>query len=697
MKEKLKVSLPIIIGSYILAVILCVYYRCVKEVLILNIHIVKESIVTYNTLLCFLVLLIIISLCWKFGSKIFPFIYKYRIAIGVLVFVLCVCFEITGSSIGMWTRYFNGEETGLLLGVNRNIRTDEWAVSTPMALSQYYGENPFSYFSEIMRGTKTDAFIVYGQAVKDVGMIFRPFYLGYLFLSPAKGMAFFWCGRLIALLLVNFEFGMIITNKRKDFSFIYAILVGISPVVQWWFAINGLVEMLIFMQLSIIMLWKYMESKSTLKRLIYGVVIMICAGGYILVLYPAWQIPLFYILVGLIIYVFITKFKECKMKKADWFLIGLLVVIFALLMYHIFDKSAETIKAVLGTAYPGKRISTGGKVGMEMMDYVSNIWTPMFDRGSVINQSESARFVSFFPLSYLLPLWVLIKEKKKDSFLIIFMVIATFLGFYCVVGFPEKLSVITLLSYSPGRRALVAFGFANILLLLRSLSVMKTKFNRIISMFAAGILSIGVAFIAYRINPAYYSKSTLLVTITIFAIVFYGILTSRDKYGRIILLWSAAGVVLISGSLVNPVRKGIDDVTNLTEFKEIREITMTDPKGKWMIDGLDFPMSNFTILNGAPTINCTNTYPNLELWDSLNTKGQKRKLYNRYANFKMILADDSDTWFEYIEPDYLAVYVNTEDFYKLDTKYVYSHRDIRELNFGSYEVEKIGTNIYKVY
>lgn len=38
-------------------------------------------------------------------------------------------------------------------------------------------------------------FIVCGQPVMDIAMIFRPFYWGYLFLSAGKGLAFFWYGR----------------------------------------------------------------------------------------------------------------------------------------------------------------------------------------------------------------------------------------------------------------------------------------------------------------------------------------------------------------------------------------------------------------------------------------------------------------------------------------------------------------------
>ena len=43
-------------------------------------------------------------------------------------------------------------------------------------------------------------------------------------------------------------------------------MVVLAPAVQWWFAINGFVEMLIFAQLSIILLKKYMLTKNYVIR-----------------------------------------------------------------------------------------------------------------------------------------------------------------------------------------------------------------------------------------------------------------------------------------------------------------------------------------------------------------------------------------------------------------------------------------------
>ena len=112
-------------------------------------------------------------------------IYKYRWIIAAAIFIICVILGINGSSIGEWSSFLGGEDTGLLLGVSRAIRGDEWATSTPMALSQYFdASGAFSYFSDVVIGMPTDVFLEYGQPVRDIAVLFRPFHWGYLFLSP---------------------------------------------------------------------------------------------------------------------------------------------------------------------------------------------------------------------------------------------------------------------------------------------------------------------------------------------------------------------------------------------------------------------------------------------------------------------------------------------------------------------------------
>ena len=121
--------------------------------------------------------------------------------------------------------------------------------------------------SDIVRAAPTNMFMIYGQAVEHLAMIFRPAQLGYMFLDQGSGLAFFWVSRLVVLFLISFEFAQKILSAKRSVSLLYAVMVTFSPLAQWWWAVNFIAEILA----AAGFLW--------------------CAGIYILSMYPAWQVP----------------------------------------------------------------------------------------------------------------------------------------------------------------------------------------------------------------------------------------------------------------------------------------------------------------------------------------------------------------------------------------------------------------------
>ena len=323
-------------------------------------HNAKELISLRNILIVILMWMVIYCYCCNIDT-FNRYLFKYRYIIMCIFFLVLVAFKITGSSIGVYCDMFRKSETGVLLGVSRPVRSDEWAVSTPMLWSQYQDSHGrFSYFSSVVRGTSTDVFLEYGQPVKSIFMIFRPFYIGYLFLPVEYGMAFFWCGRLICLFMSAFEFGRLLTGDDRKMSLVYAFMVAFSPVVQWWFAINGLVEMLICIQLSIVLYNKYLTCSIYWRKTLLMVAILVMAGTYILTMYPSWQVPFAYVLIGLIIWQTIEHFDITLMHAKDWISLVVGIAILGILMYMVFAKSSDTIDIIMNTEYPGKRFERGG-------------------------------------------------------------------------------------------------------------------------------------------------------------------------------------------------------------------------------------------------------------------------------------------------------------------------------------------------
>lgn len=615
-----------------------------------------------------------------------------------VVLVLCVAFELSGSSIGAWNKYLgNVDEESMekdLLGTYREIRSDEWALNTPMAFSQYYNrDGEFPYFSSTLRGTDTDTFIVYGQPVKSWEVIFRPFHWGYLFLSPAKGLSFFWCGRLLALLLVSFEFGLYLFHKRKSYAAVYAVLLCFSPAVQWWFAINGLVEMLVMGQAALLIGIAYLRTESYKKRACLVFPLVLCMGGYILTFYPSWQLPLGYVYLALLIGIVIRENRPGMLSwKKDIPILALFLILLGAAMGSIFLKSWDTVQTVLNTAYPGKRSFHGGDTLKILLNWAGNIIFPYRTANlGISNVCEAASMFSFFPLGILAALWVLIKERKKDPMLISIFAGTVVMSLYCITPWPSWLAKITLFSMSQSERTVLAAGLFNLLLLLYALHISEKAIPVKWCLACAGFLSIfSVAWLSRQYPDLYTGIAVPLIFGIFFTGFFLGSAALGKKGCKFLATYSMI-IAVAGGVMVNPLHSGADAVLENPVTQAIRETVQEDPEnGLWIVENMGNPYINLPIVAGAPTINCTNTYPAIERWEKIDTKGKRRDVYNRYAHIEIVLSGKKKTSFRNPTVDGMLVKLAVKDLETLDVKHIFTDRALEE-----YETENISFRVRK--
>ncbi len=612
-------------------------------------------------------------------------IYKYRYCIALVLFVLCVIFGVNGSSIGCWLDYLGIGDDGVLLGTSRPIRSDEWALSTPFAISQY--SNDFGYFSDIIRATNTDVFLEYGTPVLSIAEIFRPFHWGYLFLPLNQGLSFYWMGRYITLFMVSFEMAMLITNKKKLLSVAYAFLILFAPVVQWWFAINGLVEMLIYSQLSIVLFYKYLNSKNTFLKAIYAIVIAICAGGFVLTMYPSWMVPIGYLLLGLIIWVIIESFKKDFFSKWDVLILVLIVAVFGMILGYVFYQSWDTIQILTHTAYPGARFEKGGDDWKKVTEYMMNIWIAFFDGdGNIANAPESAFFIDFFPLCYFLTVIVIVRDRIYDKLLIILSIVSIFLLLYCCIGYPGIICKISLLSNCQGHRVFQVWGITNLMMLFRAASLLNRNVNRVFSIILVILVYAFGFYTSYKINLDYLKahvgegKRFLLVciiTIAIFAFVSYLFMRINSRFSNVAILVCCIVLACFSSFTVNPLRLGAGKITDAEIVDDIKNVVDNDKDAIWVVCGTDYPMINLPIVVGAKTINSTNIYPALERWMSLDQNGKSKDVYNRYAHINIYLKESGGPEFKLNSPDSFTLIVTLEDLKKMGVSYIIYPEDYK--------------------
>lgn len=629
-----------------------------------------------------------IYICNRKNVKILDLIYKYRYYIAGAVLLLCMIFQISGSSIGCWESVLGYDtDKGLLAGISRPIRSDEWAVSTPMALSQQ--ANNYQYRNSNLRGgSNSDMFIVYGQPVKDVSIIFRIFHIGYILFGSGVGLSFYWCARFLALFLASFEFLMLITNKNKRLSFVGAIIILFSPTIQWWYATNSLIEMIVSAEIGIVLFDKYFKEKNFKLRTIYMVVMAICVGTFILTFYPAWMVPIAYIFLPFLIWVIIENRKNIKFTKGDIISFLIIAVIFSGLMIRIFVKSWDTVLATLNTVYPGKRVVLEGGSPKVYINFMVNSLLTILT--SIDNPCDMSVMMDFWPVGLIFLAIYVFKEKKKDILVTMSLISVLILNGYYLFTAPEWFAKISLLSRSWYGRIYQVFGLLNIFILFRILSKTEYKFQGKI----AGLISFVISATCVTIAKYYYSIVITLpiagALVLIFTFVFYQILMFNQK--KKMFVATITIFMLVIGTLVNPVRSGINLVNDNPLLNAIEDINNKE-EGMWALIEIGLPEINLPMVVGAKTLNSTSVYPNLELWNKIDEEKQYEDIYNRYAHIFITLVDnEQETEFELLAPDVIRIFMTYEDLKELGVKYI-----VRGAKFEPYDITNEEFKLEELY
>ena len=624
------------------------------------------------------------------------FLYKYRYAVAAALFILAVIFKINGSSAGAYSLYFSSESAdNVLFGRFRPERTDEYAVLTPIMLSQYFGSSPFSWFSEIVRAAHTDVFLEYGAPVRNLAVLFRPFHWGFLFLSPERGFSFWWCGRLIALFMASFETAFLFSRKNRVTAVLYALLLCFSPTVSWWFGVNSLVEMLVFGHLFIFMFYKLIRDERPFMTVICVIVLAISGGAYIFTVYPARQMPLGYYFLLLIIYVLKHNKKYLKQSRI-WIALSISIALMAGLTAYILVRSGTTLRAIINTEYPGNAELVSGQGFALFFCGGADLFSPYTN---LVQTCEQAVMFCLAPFGLLLSVYYLIRTGKRDLTLLLAAAIEIMFLLSLSIPFNETVNKIFFFGFFNGPRTAQVVGIFEIFLLIRSAALLRQlpdeKKSFLPAVFLLPLIAalmngyfIGKEMPVFKEYKAVYLAAVILPALLSMFLCIYAIGTGKrarsGKNAAAVLLYAML-LLFFAGGMVNPVCSGLDAPLSYKLTEEIRTIAAEDPEGAWIVETNDddLPLANLPILAGAPCINSVNIYPNFERWERLDPEGAKRSVYNRYAHIDMTLTEGETDFEVGVTRDRITLRLSEADFGKFGVKYFITRKDDLEVPGGS--------------
>lgn len=623
-------------------------------------------------------------------KKLIDFILEKRYWIALICLALFTVFGLSGSSMGAITNWIlEPEKANNIIGTYKFIRSDEYAVDTLLTSGQIH--NGFARISNLIANGKTDMFFTIYVPIKSLLMLFRIYNIGYLTSSLYLGFSFAGNFKLIASLLITYEFFQIITGKKKYLSLIGTILVVASSFVSWWF--REAIEIIALGELALISIDKFMNSKELKWKIIWTAIFSYSAISYILILYPAWQVSFGYIFLGLVIWNVIKNFKNYKEnnfnKKIDIVcMICSLVSIIAVCLGTYFT-SKEAITAIINTSYPGARQVTGGHGIKYLFSYLYSFMLPFRQDFDVM---EFASFTSFFPIPLILAFVYLYKKEKHAEFILPMLIVLVLEIVWCSSGMPAFLAKFTMLSLVPVERCAVAVGLGLIYLYIFMFANVEERF---IKQTHAGYIIIAILIVLFfmPVPTVLNTKGNLYIFVMIEALGGFLLLNTGDKNYQKLFLEFAVIVSLISSIFVNPISIGIKPITETEFAKAVQKQVAKSSDSIWITENMDMVVSNYLVAQGAKTINATQTYPEEDFWKKvLEDKTEEYKdIWNRYAHIRVKLLEEGEhSKVELVSNDHINLYLTPSKLKELNVKYIVSYKDLEE-------VWKDGMSIQKIY
>ena len=633
-------------------------------------------------------------------KKLYDFIYKKRYLLGIIALLILVIGKYNGSSIMLWNNYIQPEyhvKNSVILGTPRGIRSDEWLVSTPLNLTQESRYIDNATYNDILGAHENLVTLYPNLPSRDISILSTPNNLGYLFLDAERAYSLSWYLPYFILFFATFEMFMILTKGHKLYSLTGSILITLSPVVQWWQSAN----IIAYGSLAIVLFYYLINADNWKKKLLLSLIFGYTGYLYIMCMYPAWQVP--YAYVYLILLIWIIRDSKDKIHFRDLLYLFPIFIVIAIPILIIFKQNTEVLNIINSTVYPGARMSTGGGEWRTLFTYVLDIFYPY--KRHLTNPCEFSQYLSLFPIPIIYSIYLMIKNKKGDLFLILSDIVLICLTIWVVFPLPEIISKLTLIYMSTEVRAQVAIGYLSVIEIIYILNyyeskkkdslLIKKNIPKLVLAFIIICLTVKVSNIVIELNfPGFVGILTNAVSILVFVPIMF-LFIHNNKKTNFVLSLMFIGVSFIAGFLVSPINKGLDIFYEKPLAKEVNKLVSQNNDAVFMSVDDSIITANYLAVNGAKTINTTNYIPNLELYHKLDPESRYDEVYNRYEHIAVKLVD-TQTKFNLIQPDCIEIELNKKDICKIGVDYLVYNGEVNNyLNEYEKIYDEYNTSIYK--
>jgi len=616
---------------------------------------------------------------------------KYFIYPIILVIVLLILsiLNIHSSSVGMYnTRFFpNQVDNALIFGSPRAIRSDQYLVEVPVIVSQDINNEPIVN-NDIGDGVNLG---INSQPTRNIFSIFRPsVWIFFLSNQTEFSFSFYWWSKFVLLLIAVYLLLLEITKRNLLISISGSLLFIFTPFIQWWIP----VEPITCISFGMFFFIRFIKEKYLIKNISYALGLTYWIIAFALILYPAFQVPMAWVAIFLAVGIILQRRKELlsdkKQLKKILIFIPFILGIVAITLFSFFKQFDYVIDTMTNTVYPGARFMSAGQGSIyHLLNGFYNLLMQRDINGAPFgNQSEAS---NFFMLYIPILVWVIYKNilnlRKKlslDWIAITLSLALLFLSIWYLVPLPDFLSKYTAMSMVLPQRVFIGIGFANYILIFYLLSNNIYKYNKknILDTILSILLLLFTAFLMYLTGKYLYNSNPnsflwpeflspnfkiLLVTIFVPFLLFLFFLGFKKLFISFLL-----GFAFISTVYINPIYKGLDILINTDLANYITQVSTKDDS-KWIVYG-DHYLAQYALANNANVLNGIHLYPQLNMWEVLDSEKKYIFVYNRYAHIMVSEYTQGEDLVELVEMDALVLNINPcdERLKELGVKYILS-------------------------
>ena len=560
----------------------------------------------------------------------------------IILFILLTAFGISGSSMGYYDQIFLGKPMGTILGVPRQIRSDEWLVASQETLSQKAANYPDTNKNI---GLGQDMSMIIDVPFRGFFAAFKPDNLFFFIMPYANAFAAHWWFMSVMLVL-GFYYLMdtLFPNKRLVISLVATLLL-FNPFVQWWYE-SGTLLSIGYAMWIILMFIKIFDGKNNYKkRILYGAGLSFFSLCFAFLLYPPFQLTIAYVAIALLAGFLYHRYSAQKVKLLEdvkrWVTIFASAILVIAIASTFFIEHKQVINTIVNTAYPGTRSIQSGQNGVQvnLEDTFSAPILFNLQRSSravffYTNQSESSRIVAVNLLLFPIFMLYVLKKNSKKRVLADYLLLSTgILSFAFMVriftpffNLPFKL---LLFNQVPNER--LAIGF--VLLCAIQLVLFGVVEIDKISIKKAGAMAIVIFAVFYDASlimvhqyPKFISGKGALLACLIIGLVSFLILQKKYFVAglAIFTLFSVASSIFI-----NPIYDRSEPVALKSAASFIKK-HYSNNKSWVVFDSV--VIENLPAIAGEHSLSGVQVYPQLSLWEKIDSSQVSKFAYNRYAH-----------------------------------------------------------------